>query len=125
MNSFGDRGPTDAIHNALRNWRGAWELYVSDLSIGPPHAMVDSDSPILAPQDMWKRIGFMRHAYEFWLLADLIIQRMVLKSMPESGLGPGQSYCEAIVHPVLPNYDQNNMQQMNELIVSFEDARIV
>lgn len=125
MNSFGDRGPTGAIYNALRNWRSVWELYILEFSIGPPHAMVDSNSPTLELQDMWKRIGFMRHAYEFWLLADLIIQRMTLNSVPANGLDPGQSYHEAIVNPVLPNYDQNNMRQMNELIVSFENARIM
>ena len=87
--------------------------------------MVDCNSPMLLPQDMWKRVGFMRHAYEFWLLANLITERMTRKSTP--GFVPNSNTAEsgAAVEPVLNKFDQNNMRQVNELIASFQQARLL
>jgi len=125
MNSFGDSGNVGAIQNALHNWQSVWELYITGYSFRPPHVMLDSDSASLDPQDMWRRVGFMQHAHEFWLLANLIVDRMSTKSILEfsrhsiiSGHGP-------VADPVLHQYDQNNMQQVNELITNFEQARIL
>lgn len=115
MNSFGNDGNVGAIHNALCHWQDVWQIYLSDFSDQVPHATVDSESPTLAPHDMWKRIGFMQHSHEFWLLAKLIVERMMLKSAAEFGQDSDK---------VLNKFDQNNMQQVNELIASFEGTRI-
>ena len=79
--------------------------------------MVDSDSPTLPPQNMWKRIGFMRHAYEFWLLANLILDRISSQAtISEYGIGLPSREQDTLTQSVLPEYDQNNMRQVNELI---------
>jgi hypothetical protein len=95
--------------------------------MGPPYAMQDSKSPTLAPEDMWKRVGFMQHAYEFWLLANLIVERVLLVKMPVDSPDPDpdQNDRGAIIEPVLHRYNQYNMQQVNDLISSFENARIM
>jgi hypothetical protein len=125
MNSFGDSGNVGAIQNALHNWQGIWELYVLGHSTRPPHVMIGSDSPTLAARDMWRRIGFMRHAHEFWLLANLIVDRMSTKSA--LGISPHSITSDhgPVADPVLHAYDQNNMRQVNELITDFEQARIM
>lgn len=87
--------------------------------------MVDCNSPTLQPQDMWKRIGFMRHAQELWLLANLITERMYHKRASGGVLDQGMNNRGAGVDPVLNEFDQNNMRQVNELITSFENAHIV
>lgn len=125
MNSFGDDGNLGAIHNALLNWQNVWELYLQQHSSSPPHVMVECNSPTLLPQDMWKRVGFMRHAYEFWLLANLITERMTRKSTPDFVLDFDSAEFGATVEPVLNKFDQNNMRQVNELIASFQQARLL
>jgi hypothetical protein len=125
MNSFGDDNHLGTIHNALHNWHGAWEMYTLEFSTEPPHSMINSDDPVLAPGDMWKRVGFMRHAHEFWLLANLIVDRMTLDGVTEPGPIPDITGHRATADTVLPEYDQNNMRQVNELIASFENARIM
>jgi hypothetical protein len=116
-----------AIHNALHNWQSVWELYSLDFSTGPPHMMVDNDMSMLAPQDMWKRVGFMQHADEFCLLAVLMKDRIVLKSAQqrqEVSLDSSTRDHGRIVDPVLNEYDQNTMRQINDLITSFETIQM-
>ncbi|KAF3046863.1 hypothetical protein E8E12_003778 [Didymella heteroderae] len=126
MNSFGDDGNLGAIHNALHNWRAVWELYVHKYSTEPPHAMVECNSTRLHLHDMWRRVGFTRHAHEFWLLANLLTQRMdhnLVRRSDHLEQGPHDRGVD--MDPVLSEFDQNNMQQVNELIASFENARIM
>jgi hypothetical protein len=124
MNSFGDGGNLDAIHNALRNWEIVWDAYGSADTVGPPHNIVNSDDPLLMPHEMWRRVGFMRHANEFWLLANLVVDRMTSRRMVEDNVNTEQGISYASENHVLPQYDQNNMRQVNELIANFGNARL-
>ena len=65
--------------------------------------MVPSD--VLTPENAWRRIGFCRHAHEFWLLAG------------EEGAGAGSD-------PILTRYDQTSMRQINDLIADFQKFQI-
>jgi hypothetical protein len=126
MNSFGDDANLGAIHNALHNWRAVWELYVHEHSTQPPHAMVDCNDPRLRLEDMWRRVGFMRHAHEFWLLANLITERMAHdRAWRSEHLEQGRNDFGVDLDPVLSEFDQNNMRQVNELIASFGNTHII
>ena len=88
--------------------------------------MIDCNDPMLRLEDMWRRIGFMQHSHEFWLLANLITERLVHDRVSRSEhLEQGRNDLGVDIDPVLSEFDQNNMRQVNELIVSFENTRIM
>ncbi|KAH7082757.1 hypothetical protein BKA63DRAFT_137457 [Paraphoma chrysanthemicola] len=127
MNSFSDIGQMTAIDNALHNWQDVWKDYSRDLANRPPHVMVDGDDPKLATEDMWRRVGFMQHADEFRLLAVLLKERIMLKSaqqLPALSAETGNGDRGRIIDPVLNEYDQNSMRQINDLIASFEHIQM-
>jgi hypothetical protein len=124
MNSFdNDDGNLGSITTALNNWQIVWIIYTELYQSGPPHRMVDCNSPTLSVEEMWRRVGFMRHAEEFWLLATLITECMARRSAAIDSDCPGDNTDE-IANPVLNKFDQNDMRQVNELIVSFENSHI-
>ncbi|KAH7093536.1 zinc finger, C2H2 type domain-containing protein [Paraphoma chrysanthemicola] len=127
MNSFSDIGQMTAMDNALRNWQDVWNDYCRDLANQPPHVMVDGDDPKLATEDMWRRVGFMQHADEFRLLAVLLKERIMLKSvqqLPAFSAATENGDRGRIIDPVLNEYDQNSMRQINDLIASFENIQM-
>lgn len=110
------------IRNALSNWRDIWHLFSSTLSQGiMPHITIDD--PHLQPEDYWRRMGFFRFAPEYWLLANLMADRLagLGTSQPESELEPLD---EGPLDPILNQYDQTSMRQVNDLIMGFQMFQI-
>lgn len=128
QNSIGDCRNLTAIRHALDNWKPIWEEYSSKLSATPPHNMVPGD--VLTPENAWRRIGFCRHAHEYWLLAGVIIDR--IESTDTSGGEGGQQHNSpedastdgAASDPILTRYDQTSMRQVNDLISDFQKFQI-
>ncbi|KAL6364281.1 hypothetical protein LRP88_02200 [Fusarium phalaenopsidis] len=81
---------------------------------------------IVSGINMWKRIGFMRHSPEFWLLATVVVDRISSTSdmrwgmgtaiLGDSGSGSGTS-----AEPILAVIDQTSMRQVNDLITEFQN----
>lgn len=71
---------------------------------------------------MWKRIGFPRYCHEYWLLANLMADRLVvlgsLQGTDLAALGEGP------LDPILNKYDQTSMRQVNDLITGFQTFQI-
>ncbi|KAK3935642.1 hypothetical protein QBC46DRAFT_271313 [Diplogelasinospora grovesii] len=135
QNLFGVEGQLVPIRTGLRNWIAIWEQYVDLWSSSPLHGMAHDDR--LAPEMMWKRVGFIRHSPEYWLLGRLLtdrISRTIAKDHdPSQGRSPpGSSSEEAAsgrahsksVEPILDKYDQTSMRQVNDLITAFQDFHV-
>lgn len=79
---------------------------------------------------MCNRIGFSKHASEFWLLAKLMMDRITASKSPEpSGPSAGLGLESSLVvddstEPILHEYDQTSMQQVNDLIVTLQQIHI-
>jgi len=96
--------------------------------------MVQDDC--LAPETMWKRIGFIRYAPEYWLLGSLLTDRISgVPNRDGHGSPPQsddrdttptsqQSNKPHIVEPILDKYDQTSMRQVNDLITGFQKIQI-
>ncbi|KAJ5308385.1 hypothetical protein N7476_009041 [Penicillium atrosanguineum] len=109
------------IHNTLRNWRSAWQLFSSTAFFSvSPHITVNDQH--LDPETMWKRVGFPRFCHEYWLLANLMADRLValgsLQGTDLAALGEGP------LDPILNKYDQTSMRQVNDLIMGFQTFQI-
>ncbi|KAK1782025.1 hypothetical protein QBC45DRAFT_18517 [Copromyces sp. CBS 386.78] len=135
QNLYGVEGHLVPIRTGLENWITIWELWFDNWSTAPPHCMADLDN--LTPENMWKRIGFIRCSAEYWLLGNLLTDRMGRKTsggvrdnqgkgsspdsypddMPVSGGGKS-------AEPILGKYDQTSMRQVNELISDFQKIQI-
>lgn len=90
---------SQSVENGLANWNRVWKKI-------PPLQEYD------CPANMWKRVGFMRHATEFWLLANIILDRFRRLQNDETDVAePGRG--------VLHKYDEIDMSQMNGLIAEF------
>ncbi|RBR15653.1 uncharacterized protein FIESC28_07294 [Fusarium coffeatum] len=113
QNSFGGNDQLQAVYNALSNWKSVWEKYSDEFSFSHPHVMIDKHN--VAPDDLWRRVGFMRHSPEYWLLAKLLVDRL---SSPMITL-PSSSD-----EPILTRYDQTSMLQVNDLITGFQNVHI-
>lgn len=125
QNSFAARD-CSAIHTALSNWKMVWEAYSSQVSNHPPHAMVPRDQAIPG-LNMWKRIGFMRHSPEFWLLATVVVDRLSppgARTEPSTSSGNAISGMKHAAGPLLAEYDQTSMRQVNDLIAKFQKVQI-
>jgi predicted component of type VI protein secretion system len=123
QNSFGGHDQLQAVYNALGNWKSVWETYSDELSFSPPHVMVDKHD--ILPDDLWRRVGFMRHSPEYWLLAKLLVDRLstpidTIPSSDETLLDATSARHE----PILTRYDQTSMLQVNDLITGFQNVHI-
>lgn len=79
---------------------------------------------------MWKRIGFVRHASEFWLLASLMMDRIAALNASQTvnntgkdlnGINPLE---DDYLDPLPNKYDQTSMRQVNDLISDFQKVQI-
>lgn len=127
QNSIGACTNLTAIRHALDNWKPIWEHYRAHLSSSPPHNMIPGD--VLTPENAWRRIGFSRHAHEYWLLASVITDRIESADPSGKGRGPGERLVEAAAEgggpdPILTRYDQTSMRQVNDLIADFQKVQI-
>ena len=129
QNSFSCQGSLDAIQQAHQTWEKVWNIYVTHFSQEPRHSPVGSSMPDLTPDNMWKRVGFTRHASEYWLLGKLMVERLSKSSEEDVEAaadlaGQVQSFASISgtdsVGPLLNQYDQTSMQQVNMLISDFQ-----
>jgi hypothetical protein len=74
---------------------------------------------------MWARVGFIRHAPEFWLLVKVLLDKM---NLPQSNLAQEESFAiprEAGSNTgLLAKFDDSDMSQVNALITSLQHVRI-
>lgn len=71
-------------------------------------------------REMWKRLGFMKHAHEFWMLSHIIVERLVASQrrfvhagdISEDARQQGQ-----ICGEIPDQYDQGDMNQLRTLIL--------
>jgi hypothetical protein len=101
-----------------------------------PHGILQEDC--LAPEMMWKRVGFVRFSPEFWLLGNLLTERISATTTTpqdqhfgrgDSVLGPSQSSPSRhskpkSAEPILEKYDQTSMRQVNDLITDFQKFHV-
>ncbi|PKS08387.1 hypothetical protein jhhlp_005331 [Lomentospora prolificans] len=128
QNSFSQDGHLAAIRHALNNWKPVWDIYMTTHATSPPHNMLAG--VVLTPENAWRRIGFCRHAHDYWLLASVIIDKLTSPvcdmtvnpaSSPESDTGQSPPRENTTI---LTQYDQTSMQQVNELIADFQKIQI-
>ncbi|KAL2754156.1 hypothetical protein ACRALDRAFT_1063086 [Sodiomyces alcalophilus JCM 7366] len=129
QNSFGGDGHIVAIRHALSNWKAIWEFYSGHLSTSPPHATVARTR--LTPENAWKRIGFKRHAPEFWLLASVIMERLTSadswrrqKSSWVTDQADLSSLGATPPDQIFTKYDQTSMHQVNDIISDFHKVQL-
>lgn len=122
QNSFGGHDQLRAVRNGLDNWKLVWETYSDEFSFSPPHVMVNRDT--LSPNELWKRVGFMRHSAEYWLLAKLLVDRLASSDGSMSSSDPAMIDGGATHEPILTRYDQTSMLQVNDLITGFQNVHI-
>ena len=129
QNSFSCHGSLDVIQQAHLTWEKVWKLYKTGFSQDRRHSPVASSMCDLAPVDMWKRVGFSRHASEYWFLGKLMVERLLKATEGDiegvAGLDPAVESLGSIsgtesVGPLLNQYDQTSMQQVNMLISDFQ-----
>lgn len=110
------------IRNTLSNWRETWQAFASISSAGlSPHITVNDTQ--VRPENMWKRIGFCRYCPEYWLLANLMADRLATLGALQQGDGM-TTVDEGPLDPILDQYDQTSMQQVNDLIMGFQMFQI-
>lgn len=128
QNSFGGSSQLLPIQHALINWKDIWQIYSDAFSLCSPHNMVADRE--LTPDTMSMRIGFSRHAAEFWLLSSLIMDHISATNdqNQQTPLVPGlkepQQLAEGPPEPILHQYDQTSMRQVNDLISVFQKVQI-
>ena len=98
------------IENALQNWKDIW--IHRNIVLGYSDDTMEAES---LPQ-MWKRVGFMKNAGEYWLLCRAILERI----RPVEGDGS----VNTVPGRVLEKFDETSMKQVNDLIKQFENVFI-
>ncbi|CAN9190844.1 unnamed protein product [Alternaria alternata] len=59
-----------SVENALRNWQQLWPSHTRDMELVD---LLGKESDL---STMWQRIGFMRYAPEYWLIAYSTVKKM-------------------------------------------------
>ena len=125
QNSFnGDIHPP-SIKNALSNWEVIWSCYETSFSSSIDHC----PSISMEPSEMWKRVGFMKHAKEYWMLARLIVIAAEKRVSKEDSKVEEATLASSSMFPdndgfALTNYDETSMQQVNQLISDLQEINI-
>lgn len=110
------------IRNTLSNWRRAWKSFASISGAShSPHITVNSDQT--QPETMWKRVGFCRYCPEYWLLATLMADRLATLGALQQG-NEMTAIDNGSLDPILDEYDQTSMRQVNDLIMGFQMFQI-
>lgn len=68
--------------------------------------------------DMWKRDGFMKHAADYWALANLIIERTRSTHSSRPGIVNSDE-------GVSEKYDDTDIRQVTDLIKGFREMGLV
>ncbi|KAK5797532.1 hypothetical protein VI817_003823 [Penicillium citrinum] len=88
------------IQTGLENWRRIWSLRVPE----------DIDIPD-TPENLWKQVGFLSRASEFWQLARLFVGKIMTASQEDQ--------CNAEEPGQLSRYDHTDMGEVNDLIMEY------
>lgn len=110
------------IRNTLSNWRDAWQAFATTSAAGiSPHITVNDNQ--IGPETMWKRVGFCRFCPEYWLLANLMAERLGTLGALQQG-SEMTALDNGPLDPILDEYDQTSMRQVNDLIMGFQMFQI-
>ncbi|KAG4281753.1 hypothetical protein FPRO06_10657 [Fusarium proliferatum] len=117
QNSFGGHDQLQAVRNALDNWKSAWETYSDEFSFSPPHVMVDRQN--VATENLWRRVGFMRHSPEYWLLGKLLVDRLSTSSDSLRSRESAVPDVSGSAHePILTRYDQTTKMTRTTALIA-------
>lgn len=92
----------EPVKIGLENWRRIWNKREPE----------DKDVPNV-PEAIWKKIGFVCYAPEFWHLARIIVAR--IRSTTVDTQNPAGS-----TEAGLTRYDHTDMKGVNELIMEYQ-----
>uniref|UniRef100_A0A093VGT3 Zinc-type alcohol dehydrogenase-like protein n=1 Tax=Talaromyces marneffei PM1 TaxID=1077442 RepID=A0A093VGT3_TALMA len=111
-------------HNALRNFKDIWHIHENIVTGRLPHTTIDESN--LNAENMWQRVGFCRHAGDFWLLASVKVDRLSAAETEQHHTARGETILEDSEQsdPILSKYDQTSMRQVNELISEFQRVHL-
>ena len=134
QSSFSCQGSLEPIRQAQKTWGRVWDIYMDRFSHDSRHSPVTSSMQDLAPDDMWKRIGFTRYASEYWLLGKFMVERLSdgnegnvetvedAAGRVQTGASSSDTYSAG---QLLSQYDQTSMEQVNVLITDFQKVSIL
>lgn len=100
QNSLASPGAKQRIECGLKNWKNAWN------NRRVAEDVIETDEEGDSFPGMWKRVGFIKNAYEYWLLCCIFAERSPFGELEET-------------KPVLGRYDETDMSQVNDLIAHF------
>ncbi|KAF9894535.1 hypothetical protein FE257_006420 [Aspergillus nanangensis] len=111
-------------YNALQNFKAIWNLYQTTMVGNMPHTTVDENQ--LTTENMWQRVGFCRHAGDFWLLAKIKVDRLSATDAVPNNPSVDQADGDEIEpsDSILNKYDQTSMRQVNDLISDFQSVHL-
>lgn len=130
QHSFSYEAQLISIQRALDNWLSSWQLYCSTYEKHEKHRPLGEAD--LTPDNMWMRNGFARYAYDYWLLAKLMVnrisaeveQRKVEAARRFVDLSSNGDLVDTGQSAFLEEYDNTSMKQVNELISGFQKVMI-
>ncbi|KAF4256119.1 hypothetical protein CNMCM8812_007317 [Aspergillus fumigatus] len=93
------------VQTGLENWRRIWNARQPE----------DKDIPD-EPQSLWKKIGFVRYAPEFWHLARIIVARIIASASDEQ--------CPLPTERALHRFDHTDMRDINGLITEYQQLNL-
>ncbi len=122
--AFGQYEHPAAMWNGVKNWKIIWNCKPREPGaylFGIPSLETQS---ITQPGILWKRIGFMKHAPEFWLHSRIMLERVTdrrdhISTEVDSDLGDLWHGQNESSH-VSDIYDLADMGQLNDLITNFQ-----
>lgn len=129
--SFTHKPRLAPLRNAFANWKQVWLLRSGS---GSPGAEISADQEAsrsnFDPCEMWRRIGFMRYAPEFWLLAKIVLERLeadrhevnVTNTLVDRSGKPNDIL--PLESTVLDKYDETSMGQVNDIITMFQRLNV-
>jgi hypothetical protein len=116
------------LQNAITHWGDIWTARPAAgarSAFGTPSAEKDS---FATRNEMWKRVGFMKHAHEFWMLSRIIVDRIA--SSQTNALEADHGSCMArgagdLVAGVMDQYDRESMEQLRTTILAAARPQLV
>lgn len=103
------------VRNALTNWRRVWAQRTG--IVGIPEELTGT------MVDSWKRVGFARHAVEFWSLTNLVLLSAETSQSPNSG-PMGDGVLESLCAQLLSRYDESDMGQVHHFVHLFDNMSV-
>ncbi|KAH6884843.1 hypothetical protein B0T10DRAFT_577204 [Thelonectria olida] len=109
--SFASHSELSPVQTGLDRWIKLWDqgTHLQEL--------MNRTHP--ACNEMWKRVGFFRHADEYWLLAKLMLERWKSKTEGDSE-GPNSILLENDTDSLEASYDESDMKNIHQMISDFQ-----